>query len=48
MKEKKAFQLYTVEEKLKIVQDHLNNHISIRACDSRITNIKYTKIANHD
>lgn len=35
MKEKKAFQLYTVEEKLKIVQDHLNNHISIRACAAK-------------
>lgn len=32
MKEKKEFHLYTVEEKYSIIQDHLNNHISIRAC----------------
>lgn len=35
MEEKKSFHLYTDEEKLKIVQDHLNNHISIRACANK-------------
>lgn len=35
MEEKKSFHLYTDEEKLKIVQDHLNNHISIRSCANK-------------
>jgi len=35
MEEKKSFHLYTDEEKFKIVQDHLNNHISIRACSTK-------------
>ena len=35
MREKKEFHLYTVEEKLNIIQDHLNNRISIRACAAK-------------
>lgn len=35
MEEKKSFHLYTDEEKLIIVQDHLNNHISIRSCANK-------------
>jgi len=35
MREKKEFHLYTVEEKLMIIQDHLNNHIPIRACAAK-------------
>jgi hypothetical protein len=45
MKDKKTFHLYTVEEKLKIVQDHLSNHISIRACASKHYKVNWSN--NH-
>ena len=35
MREKKEFHLYSVEEKYSIIQDHLDNHISIRACAAK-------------
>ena len=35
MIEKKQFHLYTDDEKFKIIQDHLNNKISIRVCATK-------------
>ena len=35
MIQKKQFHLYTDDEKLEIVQDHLKNRISIRACATK-------------
>lgn len=35
MEERKSFHLYTDDEKLEIVQDHLNNRIAIRACATK-------------
>lgn len=43
MKEKKSFHLYADDEKLEIIQDHLNNHISIRACATKY-NVAITSI----
>lgn len=35
MIEKKQYHLYTDDEKLEIIQDHLENRISIRACATK-------------
>jgi transposase-like protein len=35
MKDKKTFHLYTDEEKLKIIRDYMDSHISIRQCANK-------------
>lgn len=35
MIEKKKFHLFTDDEKFEIIQDHLNNQISVRACANK-------------
>jgi len=43
MEEKKPFRLYTDDEKFEIIQDHLNNRLSIRACATKY-NIAVTSL----
>jgi len=43
MEEKKEYHLYTDEEKLEIVKDHIDNRISIRACADKY-NIAVTSL----
>lgn len=35
MEEKKTFHLYTDDEKLTIIKDHLENNLPIRACAAK-------------
>ena len=43
MTNKKLFHLYSDDEKLQIIQDHMNNHLSIRACATKY-NVAVTSI----
>lgn len=43
MTSKKVFHLYSDDEKLQIIQDHMNNRLSIRACATKY-NVAVTSI----